>query len=181
MTRFALLRALEKVGIRHAFLEDCPCGGCEDFFGFGRGPGASLWIAFSTDGAEPPLRLWSEGEPPLPLAHVSRELRQVLRRVRNVLDVSDPAPGPSPLTHFPEPALDEPSPGYAARVLARISAAKRKPRPTAKRLTFHGETLTIREWSERTGVDRTSIDWRLSSGWTVKDALTTPVKKRRTA
>lgn len=181
MTRFGLLRALEKKGVRHAFLEDCPCGGCEDFFGFGRGPGASLWIAFSTDGDTPPLRLWSEGEPPLSLAHVSRELRRVLCRMRDVLDVSDPAPGPGPMTHIPAPPPMEPSPGLAARVLARISAGKRKPRLASRQVTFRGETLPVSEWSDRTGIDRASIYWRLSQGWKVEDALTTPVKKRRIA
>ncbi len=179
MTRFALLRAIEKTGVRHAFVEDCPCGACGDFFAFGRGPGASLWIALSTDGV--PVAFWREGELPLSLAHVSEELREVLRKVRDVLDVSDPAPGPSPLTHIPEPMPAALSPGLAERVIERIAASKRKSRVGTRRITFRGETLLISEWSARTGVDRTSIDWRIRNGWSIADTLTTPVKKRRSA
>lgn len=181
MTRFALLALIGKAGVPHAFVEDCPCGGCEDFFAFGRaGRGGSLWIAFSTDRA--PLEFWREGEAPLSLAHVSEELREVLRKVRDVLEVSDPEPGrPTPVTHLSARAPEAPSAGLAARVLARISAAKRKPRLASKRLVFKGESLLVSEWSERTGIDRASIYWRLSQGWMVRDVLTTPVKKRRSA
>lgn len=34
-----------------------------------------------------------------------------------------------------------------------------------------GERLTLRQWSERTGVARESIRWRLSHGWTTESAV----------
>lgn len=39
-------------------------------------------------------------------------------------------------------------------------------------VTHDGETLTVPEWSERTGVGRSTIRERLKHGWSVSNALT---------
>lgn len=45
-------------------------------------------------------------------------------------------------------------------------------------ITFNGETLTLVEWSERTGINRCTITNRIDKyGWSVEDALTIPPRK----
>lgn len=47
-------------------------------------------------------------------------------------------------------------------------------------LTLNGETHTIQEWSRITGIDRRTISKRINrDGWSVADALTKPIKKRK--
>ena len=45
-------------------------------------------------------------------------------------------------------------------------------------LTFNGETNTVTEWSEITGIKKTTRKERLNSGWDVEKTLCTPVRKR---
>ena len=46
---------------------------------------------------------------------------------------------------------------------------------SAKRYTFKGEALTIREWSERTGIEREVLYGRIVAyGWPIERALTEP-------
>lgn len=40
-------------------------------------------------------------------------------------------------------------------------------------VTYQGETLTVAEWSDRTGLRHGTILGRLAKGWTIEDALTT--------
>jgi len=54
-------------------------------------------------------------------------------------------------------------------------------RMKAATISFNGETLTIEEWSERTGISKTLIYSRLSKGWKVEDVLTKPNRRRRVA
>jgi hypothetical protein len=49
----------------------------------------------------------------------------------------------------------------------------------AKRITFGGHTRTFREWAEATGIGMTLIINRLKLGWSVEEALTTPVRGNR--
>jgi hypothetical protein len=51
-------------------------------------------------------------------------------------------------------------------------------RRTNKLLTFQGRTLTEAEWAEETGISRAAIAYRLRKGWSVEDALTTPIISR---
>lgn len=44
-------------------------------------------------------------------------------------------------------------------------------------ITYNGERMTISEWAETTGIARHTIYHRLKKGWSVKQALTTPVKR----
>lgn len=56
-----------------------------------------------------------------------------------------------------------------------------------RRLTLNGVTLTSKEWSEKIGIDRGTIEARIDCyGWSVEKALTTPkvyrgVRKSRSA
>ncbi len=45
-------------------------------------------------------------------------------------------------------------------------------------LYFRGRRATIAEWSDRTGLKQATICYRLSAGWTISEALTTPVISR---
>lgn len=47
-----------------------------------------------------------------------------------------------------------------------------------RRLTWNGETKTIAEWSDIVGIKQTTIKERLKLGWSVEQALCTPVRKR---
>lgn len=51
-------------------------------------------------------------------------------------------------------------------------------RRTSTRLTHNGETLHLYEWADRVGIAATSIKQRLRRGWSVRDALSTPVAPR---
>lgn len=44
----------------------------------------------------------------------------------------------------------------------------------SKKLTAFGETLTISQWSNKTGVPATAISKRLSYGWSVEDSVSKP-------
>ncbi|MCQ2300354.1 MAG: hypothetical protein MJZ81_09555 [Bacteroidales bacterium] len=46
-------------------------------------------------------------------------------------------------------------------------------------LEYNGETMNLAQWGERTGIHADRIGRRLKSGWSVDEALTTPVGKTR--
>ena len=61
-----------------------------------------------------------------------------------------------------------------------VSEPIRKRRGTGRQgVVADGERLTIREWSERTGIPANVISNRLNRGWTPERAVGTPVRKRR--
>lgn len=43
---------------------------------------------------------------------------------------------------------------------------------------FEGESLTLRQWSERTGIKLNTIQKRMCNGASIEEALTTPVGRR---
>lgn len=45
-------------------------------------------------------------------------------------------------------------------------------------VTYKGETHTIKEWSEITGIKWSTIKERLKKGWTTEDALTKPIQQK---
>lgn len=51
-------------------------------------------------------------------------------------------------------------------------AEQARNRRSNRLLTFRGETLTLTEWSERTGIDRGAITARLKRGWSIERTLT---------
>ena len=46
-------------------------------------------------------------------------------------------------------------------------------------LTFNGMTKTASQWAKYLGISRDTLIWRLNNGWSVQQALTTPVKQHR--
>ena len=42
-------------------------------------------------------------------------------------------------------------------------------------ITFDGKTRTLQDWATHTGINQPSLHYRLSAGWSIKDALTVPV------
>lgn len=46
-------------------------------------------------------------------------------------------------------------------------------------IDFNGETHTITEWSNITGIAQSTIETRLKRGYSIDDALTTPIPKRK--
>lgn len=48
-------------------------------------------------------------------------------------------------------------------------------------ITYKGETHSIKEWSEITGIAKSTIGNRLKAGATPEDALTRPVRRRKEA
>lgn len=45
-------------------------------------------------------------------------------------------------------------------------------------IELNGQSKTLNEWAEATGIERRTIAFRLKSGWSVEAALTTPVKRQ---
>lgn len=49
----------------------------------------------------------------------------------------------------------------------------------ARRITFEGKTMTVREWAEATGISYQTLHARLEAHWPVSRALTTPKVSRQ--
>jgi hypothetical protein len=54
-------------------------------------------------------------------------------------------------------------------------------RHTNQTITHQGETLTVQEWSRRTGIGAPALYWRLHDGWDAERILTTPTAPTYTA
>ena len=52
-------------------------------------------------------------------------------------------------------------------------------RRSAHLVTYNGETCSITEWAEKTGIKMNTILWRLNHGWPVERALTEGTNERR--
>ena len=52
-------------------------------------------------------------------------------------------------------------------------------RRTNHHLTLNGETKTLSEWEDATGINSLTILRRVRQGWSVTDALTTPVRRHK--
>jgi hypothetical protein len=60
---------------------------------------------------------------------------------------------------------------------ARQRALARGQRSRVKMITYEGKTLCIKDWAVLTGIDRTTLSYRLGrGGWSIADALTTPTR-----
>lgn len=54
-----------------------------------------------------------------------------------------------------------------------------KNRSTNVLLTYNGETYTMSEWADQQKIPRDTLRKRITCGWSIEKALTTPVKKRK--
>jgi len=68
------------------------------------------------------------------------------------------------------------APGNCRWVPHRDQAANKR---TNHRVTWQGLTLSLSGWMRRTGIDQMTIRARLDRGWTIKDALTRPIRSHR--
>ncbi|WP_460273911.1 hypothetical protein [Celeribacter sp. ULVN23_4] len=62
-----------------------------------------------------------------------------------------------------------------AKIAARSREREQKPKRTPATYTHNGETLTLTEWSERTGIKAMTIYSRFNSGWPLAEALSVSV------
>lgn len=82
-------------------------------------------------------------------------------------DASTPAP------EEPQESTEEPAPAPAARIT-------KKPNLKIRELTFEGRTQTIKEWAEELEMLWPTLYDRVNrNGWSVEEALTTPLGQRR--
>jgi predicted DNA-binding transcriptional regulator AlpA len=74
-------------------------------------------------------------------------------------------------------AIETPMPVRKGQRLRTRRTTDRKGvgKPHGKTLTFNGETLTVKQWSERTGINRHTINYRLRQGWSIEAVLTTAI------
>lgn len=84
---------------------------------------------------------------------------------------------------------ERPGPGYSlerldnnghyepGNVVWATKKAQQRNRRTNHKLTFQGETLTVAEWAERTGIRFGTILSRLRYGWSVQKTLASPLLK----
>lgn len=49
-------------------------------------------------------------------------------------------------------------------------------RGTNRFISYNGRTMTVAEWSRELGIGKTTLHYRLTNGWSVENAMTTPVK-----
>ncbi len=88
--------------------------------------------------------------------------------------------GPRPSKLFSLDRIDNNKgyfPGNCRWADAEQQAANTSHISRAMRLTFDGCTLTLHQWSKKTGLERRLIHQRLKSGWPTEKALTVPVSK----
>lgn len=46
-------------------------------------------------------------------------------------------------------------------------------------LTYKGETLNVTDWAKKLGIKRITLYRRLDKGWSVEEALSTPIDERK--
>jgi hypothetical protein len=112
VNRTQIERALRKAGVKHPFVEDCGCAGCNEFYAFGRRTeDSAIMIAFSND--MEPVMLRPAKTRIMSLRPVSTELKKLLKHVEYVLEVSDPVNAKRlilPPREVAKPVVSEPVP-----------------------------------------------------------------------
>lgn len=70
--------------------------------------------------------------------------------------------------------------GYVPNNVRFVSAKQNaRNKRTNHLITFQGETMCAADWCERFGISDLTLWRRLTSGWSVEDALTKPKRKRK--
>jgi len=93
------------------------------------------------------------------------------------LEDMGPRPPGTSLDRFPNPKGDY-EPGNC-----RWATAKQQNRNQSRNrlLEFRGQAKPMAEWAEECGISRFTVRDRLQNGWTVEEALTTPVRRNNRA
>jgi hypothetical protein len=71
--------------------------------------------------------------------------------------------------------------GWAFNLRYADRTEQARNRRSTQFLTFDGKTLPVTEWAELQGIDYHTIRYRLASGWSVEEALTTPIRHQSPA
>lgn len=66
--------------------------------------------------------------------------------------------------------------GFSVEYAVKQKVIKNGERKTCRFITFLGQTKILADWSRDTGINYSSLKFRLSNGWSVEEALTTSVK-----
>ena len=69
--------------------------------------------------------------------------------------------------------------GWSVEDALTINEDRRKRTDRGRKLTFNGDTKSIREWCKILGFNKALIHIRLKHGWSVEDALSLPPSKSR--
>lgn len=70
--------------------------------------------------------------------------------------------------------------GYVPNNVRFVSAKQNaRNKRTNHLITFRGETMCAADWCERYGISDSTLWRRLTSGWSVEDALTRPKQRRK--
>ncbi len=67
---------------------------------------------------------------------------------------------------------------YPRNVCWRTRKEQARNRRTNRMLSFKGKNLTITEWAELAAVSRETFHYRLERGWSMEQAVMTPLQKK---
>lgn len=65
----------------------------------------------------------------------------------------------------------------AVQPVETAAPATRKVRKDAKLIEFNGKAQSYAQWEKETGINRYTLSYRIDHGWSVEDALTTPINE----
>jgi hypothetical protein len=69
------------------------------------------------------------------------------------------------------------SPNNCRWATRKEQSSNQRLRSNTKYITYKGETKTLKEWSDLTGLTKNNIKSRLFQGWTIERTLSTPPRK----
>jgi hypothetical protein len=82
--------------------------------------------------------------------------------------------GPRPSSRHSLERIDNDAPYSPDNCKWALPVEQAANRSTSTHIFFSGETLSLKEWSERTNIKRLTLYARLKSGWSIERALSTP-------
>jgi hypothetical protein len=107
-------------------------------------------------------------------AHYGGRGITVCNRWRTSFDafLADMGPRPSPAHSIDR--IDNDGPYSPENCRWATAAEQRMNRQSTRRLTHHGETLTVMEWADRLGVPYALLRRRIDNGWSLDEAAALP-------
>lgn len=101
------------------------------------------------------------------LEEVAAIVTEIVRRAAALDAGVDPGPIPAALL------IDHAPPLEAQRRESTMSER------ASRSYTVNGETLTLNEWGTKLGIEPSTLRMRIAKGWSVEDALTSPLETKR--